>query len=79
MSTREPLVIRAAIVAFVTAVIGLLVAFGVVIPEDTSENIVNLVIVVFSLAAPLITAALARGKVTPIDDSGYIDPAEREV
>lgn len=61
---REPLVNRASVVAAVTAVVGLLVAFGVPISAEEKAAVIGLVAVV----APIVVAAITRHKVTPTDD-----------
>lgn len=58
---HEPLVTTATITAAVTAVIGLLVAFGIPLTDEQQTAILAVV----SVLAPLIVAAVARGKVTP--------------
>ena len=57
----EPLISISSIVAGATAVIALLVAFGVPLTEDQKVAILGLVGVV----APVIVALVTRGKVTP--------------
>ena len=58
---NEPLVTAATIVSAVTAVLALLVAFGVPVTQEQQVAILGVVAVL----APLIVAALARPKVTP--------------
>lgn len=66
----EPLLSRAVLTALAALVVGLLAKFGVQVDEST-ENTVLLVLVGL---APIVTAYLARGKVTalvdPQDDYG---------
>ena len=57
----EPLISISSIVAGATAVIALLVAFGVQLTEDQKVAILGLVGVV----APVIVALVTRGRVTP--------------
>ena len=57
----EPLISVSSIVAAATAVVALLVAFGVPLTEDQKVAILGLVGVV----APVIVALVTRGKVTP--------------
>ena len=57
----EPLISVSSIVAAATAVIALLVAFGVPLTEDQKVAILGLVGVI----APVIVALVTRGKVTP--------------
>ena len=57
----EPLISISSIVAGATAVIALLVAFGVPLTEDQKVAILGLVGVI----APVIVALVTRGKVTP--------------
>ena len=57
----EPLISISSIVAAATAVIALLVAFGVPLTEDQKVAILGLVGVI----APVIVALVTRGKVTP--------------
>ena len=58
----EPLVTRATITSIVTAVIALLVAFGLDIPDDVQNAIIGVLVVL----APLVVAAITRHKVTPV-------------
>ena len=58
---HEPLISVSSIVAAATAVIALLVAFGVPLTEDQKVAILGLVGVI----APVIVALVTRGKVTP--------------
>jgi len=64
MPTREPLISTATAVAVVTAVIALLVAFGVGLNDDQRTAILGFT----AVAVPLVTALLARSKVTPTAD-----------
>ena len=57
----EPLISISSIVAGATAVIALLVAFGVPLTEDQKVAILGLV----GVLAPVIVALATRGKVTP--------------
>ena len=57
----EPLISVSSIVAAATAVVALLVAFGVPLTEDQKVAILGVVGVV----APVIVALVTRGKVTP--------------
>lgn len=59
----EPLVTRATITSLVTAVVALLVAFGLDVPNDVQNAIIGVLVV----AAPLIVAAITRHKVTPVE------------
>lgn len=59
---REPLVTVASITAGITAVLGLLVAFGVSLTGDQEKAILGVAAVV----APLVVAFIARSKVTPV-------------
>ena len=58
---HEPLISISSIVAGATAVIALLVAFGVPLTEDQKVAILGLV----GVLAPVIVALVTRGKVTP--------------
>jgi hypothetical protein len=60
---NEPLVTVASLTAIVSAVIGLLVAFGVNLSDEQTAAILGIVAVL----APLAVAAFARGKVTPVE------------
>lgn len=64
MSTREPLAIRAAVVAVLNAVIGVLVAFGVDLTDEQTTALLTLV----SVASILAVVLWSRGKVTPTAD-----------
>ena len=57
----EPLISISSIVAAATAIIALLVAFGVPLTEDQKVAILGLV----GVLAPVIVALVTRGKVTP--------------
>lgn len=57
----EPLISVSSIVAGATAIIALLVAFGVPLTEDQKVAILGLV----GVLAPVIVALVTRGKVTP--------------
>ena len=57
----EPLISVSSIVAAATAVVALLVAFGVPLTEDQKVAILGLV----GVLAPVIVALVTRGKVTP--------------
>lgn len=59
--TREPLITIATITAAVTAVLGLLVSFGVSLSGEQQAAILGVAAVV----APLIVAAVARSRVAP--------------
>lgn len=59
---REPLVTVATITALVAAVLGLLVSFGIDLTKDQQ----NAILAVAAVVAPLVVAAFARGKVTPV-------------
>ena len=61
MMKYEPLISISSIVAAATAVIALLVAFGVPLTEDQKVAILGLV----GVLAPVIVALVTRGKVTP--------------
>ena len=60
---REPLVTVASITALVGALIALLVSFGVKLTGDQQTAI----LAVTTVVAPLLVAAIARRKVTPVE------------
>lgn len=62
---REPLVIRAAIVAAVTALVHVLVMFGI-LPIDTEAEAAVAGLV--DLVGTAVLVVWTRGKVTPTDD-----------
>lgn len=62
--SREPLVTAAGITALVTALLGVLVAFGLNLSDTQTASILGVVAVV----APLVVALVVRGKVTPTAD-----------
>ena len=75
----EPLISVSSIVAAATAVVALLVAFGVPLTEDQKVAILGLVGVI----APVIVALVTRGRVTPnaavvegLDSSGIVYAGE---
>lgn len=59
---REPVITAASIASIVSAVVALLVAFGLHLTKDQIAALMGLVGVV----APLVTAWVARGRVTPV-------------
>ena len=59
--TNEPLVTTATVTAAVSAVLTLLVAFGVDLTEGQTTAILGAV----GVAAPLVVALVARAKVSP--------------
>lgn len=62
--TREPLVTVGTITGAVTAIIALLVAFGLDLSAEQQTAILGVV----AVAAPFVVAAATRSKVTPIKD-----------
>jgi hypothetical protein len=62
--TNEPLVTVAFITALVSAVINLIVQFGITVTADQQTAILGLTAVL----GPLIVAAIGRRKVTPVSD-----------
>ena len=65
MSTREPLVIRGAITAAITAVIHALVILGVFPIAPEAESAIGLAV---DLIGTAVLVVWTRGKVTPVDD-----------
>lgn len=61
---REPLVSTGVATAAVTAILTLLVAFGLSITDDQQSAILGVVAVL----GPLVAVAFARNKVTPVSD-----------
>jgi hypothetical protein len=61
--TNEPLWTVAGITAAVSAVIGLLTAFGLSLTETQSTAILGVV----GVLAPVVVALVARSKVTPVE------------
>lgn len=66
---REPLLSVATVTAAVSAVLALLVAFGLDVTEDQQNAILGAVAVI----APIVVGLLARGKVTPVADPKAAD------
>lgn len=64
MSTREPLVIRGAITAAITAVIHVLVILGVFPIEPEAESAIGLAV---DLVGTAVLVVWTRGKVTPVE------------
>ena len=60
--TREPLITVATITAAVSAVLALLVAFGIDLTGEQQTAILGVV----AVAAPLVVGVVARRKVTPV-------------
>lgn len=61
---REPVITAASIAAIITAVVALLKSFGVPISDEQATALVGVV----GVAAPLVAAFIARGKVTPVGE-----------
>lgn len=59
---REPLFSVASLTAAATAVLGLLIAFGVPLTDDQQSAVLG----VIAVAAPFAVAAWGRRKVTPV-------------
>jgi uncharacterized membrane protein len=66
-STREPLIIRGAVVAAVTAVVHLLVILGVLPIDAEAEQATALVV---DLVGTAVLVVWTRGKVSPVDSGG---------
>lgn len=64
MKKREPLALRAAIVAMVDALVHLVVVFGVDLTGEQTAAVSGFV----NLASLVVVAVWARRKVTPVDD-----------
>lgn len=64
MTTREPLVIRAAVVAAIDALIHLAIAFGLVL---TGPQMAAVALAVNAVSIAVVVV-WTRGKVTPVDD-----------
>lgn len=62
MGTREPLVTNSSIIAIVTAVLALVVAFGLELSQDQQVAILG----VTATVVPVILALVTRGQVTPV-------------
>lgn len=60
--SREPLVSLASVTAFVSAVITVVVAFGVELSQEQTAGILGLVAVL----APAVVAIFTRSRVTPV-------------
>lgn len=74
-TTSEPVITVATITAAVSAIIALLVAFGLDLSDDQRNAILGVVAVV----APIIAGALARGYVTPVPKANAaVEQAARE-
>lgn len=63
---NEPAITIGSVTALVTALVGLLVAFGVPLSTEQQTAIIGLV----AVAAPIVAALLIRRKVTPVDSDG---------
>lgn len=63
---REPLVTVASITSGVAVVVALLAAFGLPLSDEQTAA----VLAVAAFAAPLVVAALARSRVTPVASGG---------
>ena len=63
---NEPAITSGSVTALVTALVGLLVAFGVPLSTEQQTAIIGLV----AVAAPIVAALLIRRKVTPVDSDG---------
>lgn len=72
MLTREPLVVRGAIVAAVTAIIHALIVLGVLHIDADAEHAISGAV---DLIGTAVLVAWTRGKVTPVEDPNL--PAHR--
>lgn len=63
---HEPVMTAAGAAAVVSAVIGVLVAFGVPLTTGQRQAVIDLVMVGFPIVAFLVAAWIARSKVTPV-------------
>lgn len=70
LTTREPLVIRGAITAAVTAILHVLVILGVFPIDTEAESAIGLAV---DLVGTAVLVVWTRGKVTPIDDPNLPD------
>lgn len=61
---REPVITVGTISALVAAILALLVAFGIDIPDDVQSGI----LAVIATAAPIVAGVIARRYVTPAQD-----------
>ena len=61
---REPLITRASLVALITAVIAVAVAFGLPLTPDQQKALIALA----GVLSPIAAAVWARGQVTPVAD-----------
>lgn len=64
MPTREPLAVRAALIAMASAVLQTLVAFGVPLTADQQASVSTLV----NVTTILMVVLWSRGTVTPLSD-----------
>lgn len=64
LASREPLAVRAAVVALIDALVHLVVVFGVDLTGEQTAAISGVV----NLASLLAIVLLARPKVTPVED-----------
>lgn len=62
-TATEPVVTVGMVSALVAAILALLVAFGIDIPEDVQTGILGLI----AVAAPIVAGVIARKYVTPND------------
>ena len=69
MTTREPLAIRAAIVAAVAAIINVAVAFGL----DLTVDQVGALNAAVGLIGTAVVVVWSRGVITPVDDPRNAD------
>lgn len=70
---REPARWGAAVISLITALMALLVAFGVDITNAQQEAILGFVAAVIAVAAPFVVNEWVRRRVTPVEDPHTVD------
>jgi hypothetical protein len=70
LPSREPAVVIGTVTSVVTAVLALVVAFGLELTDDQRNAILGVV----GAAAPIVAALLVRPKVTPVADPRILAP-----
>lgn len=70
---REPARWGAALISLITALMALLVAFGVEITNAQQEAILGFVAALVAVATPIIVNEWVRRKVTPVEDPRTVD------
>lgn len=75
--SNEPILTATSVAALVSAVMGVLVVFGVPLTQEQRERVLDLVLVAFPIIAFLVAAIIARSKVVPQTKIDQVPLAKR--